>query len=61
MPRRLSGGRTSTHPWSIATWHTPYHDWDSKVSPELKAKVDELKKQIVNGTLNVSTAYDPAA
>ena len=39
----------------------PYHDWDSKVSPELKAKVDELKKQIVNGTLNVSTAYDPAA
>lgn len=39
----------------------PYHDWDSKVSPELKAKVDELKKQIVDGTLNVSTAYDPAA
>ena len=39
----------------------PYHDWDSKVSPELKAKVDELKKQIVDGTLNVSTSYDPAA
>ena len=38
----------------------PYHDWDSKVSPELKAKVDELKKQIVDGTLNVSTAYDPS-
>ena len=37
----------------------PYHDWDSKVSPELKAKVDELKKQIVDGTLNVSTSYDP--
>ena len=38
----------------------PYHDWDSKVSPELKAKVDELKKQIVDGTLDVSTAYDPS-
>ena len=39
----------------------PYHDWDSKVSPELKTKIDELKKQIVDGTLNVSTSYDPAA
>ena len=39
----------------------PYHDWDSKVSPELKTKIDELKKQIVDGTLDVSTAYDPAA
>ena len=38
----------------------PYHDWDSKVSPELKTKIDELKKQIVNGTLDVSTAYDPS-
>lgn len=38
----------------------PYHDWDSKVSPELKTKIDELKKQIVDGTLDVSTAYDPS-
>ena len=38
----------------------PYHDWDSKVSPELKTKIDELKKQIVDETLDVSTAYDPS-
>ena len=38
----------------------PYHDWDSKVSPELKTKIDELKTQIVDGTLDVSTAYDPS-
>lgn len=38
----------------------PYHDWDSKVSPELKTKIDELKKQIVDGTLDVSTAYNPS-
>lgn len=38
----------------------PYHDWNSKVSPELKTKIDELKKQIVDGTLDVSTAYDPS-
>ena len=38
----------------------PYHDWDSKVSPELKTKIDELKKQIVDGTLDVSTAYHPS-
>ena len=38
----------------------PYHDWDSKVSPELKTKIDELKKQSVDGTLDVSTAYGPS-
>ena len=37
----------------------PYHDWDSKVSPELKTKIDELKKQIGDGTLDVSPASDP--
>ena len=38
----------------------PFHDWDSKVAPELKTKIDELKQQIVSGALNVSTAYDPS-
>ena len=38
----------------------PFHDWDPKVAPELKTKIDELKKQIVDGTLDVSTAYDPS-
>ena len=38
----------------------PFHDWDPKVAPELKTKIDELKQQIVSGALNVSTAYDPS-
>lgn len=38
----------------------PYHDWDSKVTPEVKTRVEELKQQIIDGTLDVSTRYDPS-
>ena len=38
----------------------PFYDMDSQVSQELKDKVEELKQQIVDGSLDVSTQYDPA-
>lgn len=38
----------------------PYHDWESKVPSEVQTKVDELKQQIIDGSLDVSTAYDPS-
>ena len=38
----------------------PFHDWDSRVPAEVKTKVEEIQKQIVDGTLDVSTAYDPS-
>ena len=38
----------------------PYHDWESTVPAEVQAKVDELKAQIIDGSLQVTTAYDPS-
>lgn len=38
----------------------PFHDWDSKVPAEVKTKIDELKQQIIDGSLDVSTQYDPS-
>lgn len=38
----------------------PFHDWDSKVPAEVKTKIEELKKQIIDGSLDVSTPYDPS-
>ena len=37
----------------------PWHDFDSKLTPELKAQVDALKAQIVAGTLKVVSKSDP--
>ncbi|MDR0416573.1 MAG: BMP family ABC transporter substrate-binding protein [Propionibacteriaceae bacterium] len=37
----------------------PYHDFDSKVPAELKAKVEELKADIVSGALKVTSPSDP--
>ncbi len=37
-----------------------FHDWDANVSDEVKKGVDEIKQQIIDGTLDVSTAYDPS-
>ena len=31
----------------------PFHDFDSKVPTGLKAELDELKQQIIDGTLKV--------
>jgi len=38
----------------------PYHDWDSKIPQALKAKIDELKKGIVDGSISVDPADYPA-
>ncbi|MDR1807111.1 MAG: BMP family ABC transporter substrate-binding protein [Propionibacteriaceae bacterium] len=38
----------------------PFHDFDSKVSDDLKAKVDDLRQQIIDGTLKVTSPSDPA-
>jgi len=38
----------------------PYHDWESKVPADVQKKVEELKQQIIDGSLDVSTAYDPS-
>lgn len=37
----------------------PYHDFDGKVPAELKKKVDELRKQIADGTLKVVSKNNP--
>ena len=37
----------------------PYHDFDSKVDPTLKTEVDQLKQQIVAGTVKVESANAP--
>jgi len=31
----------------------PFHDWDSKIPADLKSKLDELKKGIIDGTVSV--------
>jgi basic membrane protein A len=37
----------------------PFHDFDSKVSAELKAEVDKLKQDIIAGTVKVESAAQP--
>jgi basic membrane protein A len=37
----------------------PYHEYDSKVSAELKAEVDKLKADIVAGTVKVTSPAQP--
>jgi basic membrane protein A len=37
----------------------PYHDFDSKVDPTLKTEVDQLKQQIIAGTVKVESANAP--
>jgi basic membrane protein A len=31
----------------------PFHDFDSKVSADLKAQLDQLKKDVISGTVKV--------
>jgi basic membrane protein A len=38
----------------------PYHDFDSKVPDDLKAKIEELKTKIASGELTVTSPSDPA-
>jgi basic membrane protein A len=37
----------------------PYHDFDSKVDPALKAEVDKLKADIIAGTVTVTSPAQP--
>jgi basic membrane protein A len=37
----------------------PFHDFDSKVSAELKAEVDKLKQDIIAGTVKVESPAQP--
>ena len=38
----------------------PFHDFDSSVPESVKARIEELRTQISDGTLDVSTPYDPS-
>jgi basic membrane protein A len=33
----------------------PFHDWESKVSPELQGKLDEVKAGIIDGSIEVES------
>ena len=37
----------------------PYHDFESKVPAELTTKIEELKAQIIDGTIKVESANSP--
>ncbi|MDU0349405.1 BMP family ABC transporter substrate-binding protein [Actinomyces sp. MRS3W] len=37
-----------------------FHDWFSKVPSDVREATDELKQQIIDGSLDVSTPYDPS-
>ncbi|PHP52956.1 BMP family lipoprotein [Actinomyces ruminis] len=37
-----------------------YHDWSDRVPDDVKEQVEVLKQQIIDGTLDVSTQYDPS-
>lgn len=37
----------------------PYHDFDSKVDPALKAEIEKLKADIIAGTITVSSPAQP--
>lgn len=37
----------------------PFHDFDAKVSDELKKEVEDLQKQIIDGSLKVESAHTP--
>jgi basic membrane protein A len=37
----------------------PYHDFDSKIDPALKAEVDQLKQDIISGKVKVVSAASP--
>ena len=60
-----SEGRFSADPYigtleneGVAT--APFHDFDSRVPEPVKVRIEELRTQIVDGSLDVSTPYDPS-
>ena len=47
--------------WGIkegVTGLAPYHETESKIPAELKAKIEDLKKQMINGTFVVPEIYE---
>ncbi|WP_243106936.1 BMP family lipoprotein [Actinomyces lilanjuaniae] len=38
----------------------PFHDYDSQVPDQVKTRIEELRQQIIDGSLDVSTPYDPS-
>jgi len=63
--KNASEGRFSSEPY-IGTLKNngvaaaPFHDFDSRVPAPLKARLEELRGQIIDGSLDVSTPYDPS-
>jgi len=37
-----------------------FHDWDSRVPDQVKTDVEAIRKKIIDGSLDVSTPYDPS-
>jgi basic membrane protein A and related proteins len=40
---------------------SPYHEFDSKVPPELKAEIDQLKQDIIDGKITLKSKVQPKA
>ena len=63
--KNASEGRFSSEPY-IGTLKNngvaaaPFHDFDSRVPAPVKARLEELRGQIIDGSLDVSTPYDPS-
>ena len=60
-----SEGRFSADPYigtlkNKGVTAAPFHDFDSRVPDPVKTRLEELRTQITNGTLDVSTPYDPS-
>ena len=60
-----SEGRFSADPYigtlkNKGVTAAPFHDFDSRVPEPVKTRLEELRTQIINGTLDVSTPYDPS-
>jgi basic membrane protein A len=40
---------------------SPFHDFDSKVPAELKTELDQLKSDIVSGTITIESKSQPSS
>jgi basic membrane protein A and related proteins len=40
---------------------SPYHEFDSKVPPELKSEIDQLKQDIIDGKITLKSKVQPKA
>jgi basic membrane protein A and related proteins len=39
----------------------PYHEWESKIPEELKTEIEQLKQQIIDGTITIQSEAVPQA